>query len=280
MRIINKRMLSDTGSTRVFRIEVEAPRVAEKGRPGQFVILMVSGEGERIPLTIVERDKAKGAITLIYQELGLTTRLLSEKEVGDDLYALLGPLGHATEIKNYGTVVLIGGGVGIAEIYPVAEVLKEAGNRVISIIGSRTAALMMLEDEMRSVSDELFVTTDDGSLGRKGFTTDILKELLEAQGPGDKIDLVYAVGPIPMMRNACRVTGPYKTKTLVSLNSLMIDGTGMCGGCRVTVGGETKFTCVDGPEFDGHLVDWGELAKRNNTYIPQEKHICKLRFGR
>jgi ferredoxin--NADP+ reductase len=272
MRIIKKDILTETADTRVVRFEVEAADISRKARPGQFVVLMACPEGERIPLTVVDTDKTKGTITIIFQEVGLTTRLLGELEPGDSLYALVGPLGHATEMKKYGTVIVVGGGVGIAEIYPVAKGFKEAGNRVVSILGARTKDLLILEKEMRSVSDACPVTTDDGSLGKKGFVTAVLQEELGAQAA----DLVYAVGPIPMMRKVAEVSAGFGVRTIVSLNALMVDGTGMCGCCRVTVAGATKFTCVDGPEFDAAEVDWQELAKRNQIYAEQEKHICRL----
>ncbi len=269
MKIISKEKLAETPDTRITKIEVSAPEIAKKVKPGQFVVLMVSQEGERIPLTVVGSDKNKGTITLIFQEVGLTTKLLGKLDVGDSLYALAGPLGHATEIKKYGRVILVGGGVGIAEIYPVAQALKEAGNYITTILGARTKELLILEDELRKVSDQLHITTDDGSCGKKGFVTDILQEM-------SNYELIYAVGPIPMMRKVSLVTKARNIKTLVSLNALMVDATGMCGCCRISVGGETKFSCVDGPEFDAHLVDWEELAKRNQIYIDKEKHICNL----
>ena len=272
MKIINKKILSQIQGVKVIRIEVAAPAIAGKAKPGQFVVVMVSEEGERIPLTVVDKDKLKGTVTLIFQEVGFTTGLLGKLDRGDCLYALVGPLGHATEIKNYGKVILVGGGVGIAEIYPVAKGLKEAGNFITAILGARTGELLILEEELKSVSNELYIATDDGSRGKKGFTTDILKELLDKQRYG----LVYAVGPIPMMRKVCLLTKELDLKTIVSLNALMVDATGMCGCCRVTIGKETKFSCVDGPEFDGQAVDWDELEKRNRIYADKEKHICKL----
>jgi ferredoxin--NADP+ reductase len=233
---------------------------------------MVNPNGERIPLTVVDSDRKTGTITLIFQELGFTTGLLGKVNAGESLYALTGPLGHPTLIKNYGKVILVGGGVGIAEIYPVARALKNAGNHVTMILGSRAKSLLILESELESVSDEFHVATDNGSYGRKGFTTDILSELLSKT----KYDLVYSVGPIPMMRKTASVTKPFGVKTLVSLNALMVDATGMCGCCRVTVGEDTKFSCIDGPEFDAHNVDWDELEKRNRIYADKEKHICNL----
>jgi len=274
MKILQKKTLSDVQGIRVTQIEIFAPDICRKALPGQFVALMAVEEGERIPLTIVDRDQNKGSITLIFQEVGLTTKLLGRMNVGDSLYALVGPLGHPTEIKNYGKIILVGGGVGIAEIYPVAKGFKEAGNHVATILGTRTKELMLLENELKSVSSEFYVTTDDGSYGRKGFTTDVLSELLKK----DKYALVYAVGPIPMMKRVSEVTKGPGVKTIVSLNALMVDATGMCGCCRVSVGGETKFSCVDGPEFEGHDVDWAELTKRNAIYADQEKHICKLKI--
>lgn len=280
MKIITKQVLAKTEDTRITKIDVEAPLIARKAKPGQFIVLIVNEKGERIPLTIVDRDENTGTITLIFQELGLTTKLLGKLNAGDSLYALTGPLGHRTEIRKYGKVILVGGGAGIAEIYPVAKAFKEAGNHVTTIIGSRTKDLLVLEKELREVSDGLFVTTDDGSYGKKGFTTDILKELLSggmSEGrPRNGYNLVYAVGPIPMMKKASSVSREFNVKTLVSLNSLMVDATGMCGSCRARVGGKTRFTCVDGPEFDGNEIDWEELEKRNQIYGNKEKDICKI----
>lgn len=272
MKILNKKVLGSTPETRIVKIDIASPDIARKARPGQFVALMVSEKGERIPLTIVASDPAKGVITLIFQVAGLTTKLLEKVNAGGELYAIVGPLGHATEIKRYGKVIIIGGGVGIAEIYPVAEAMKAAGNHVTTILGTRTKDLLFLEKELKGASDELHVTTDDGSYGRKGFVTDVLDELLKK----GKYDLAYAVGPIPMMKRVASVTKPYNVKTLVSLNAIMVDATGMCGCCRVDVGGKVMFSCVDGPEFDAHLVDWDGLTKRNRVYMDKEQHICKL----
>ena len=272
MKIVKKVVLAKTHDTRVTKVELEAPLIANKAKAGQFVVLMAEEAGERIPLTVVATDKGKGIITLIFQEVGLTTKLLGKLNVGDALYAVVGPMGHSTEIKNYGKVIVVGGGVGIAEIYPVAKAFKNAGNHVTTIIGARTKALLILEDELKRVSDQLHITTDDGSYGKKGFVTDILKGLLAK----DKYGLIYAVGPIPMMEKVSSVTKDVKIKTLVSLNALMVDASGMCGCCRVSIKGEAKFSCVDGPEFDGHLVDWKELEKRNKIYEEKEKHICRL----
>jgi ferredoxin/flavodoxin---NADP+ reductase len=243
-----------------------------KALPGQFVILMISEKGERVPLTVVNADKAGGTVTLIFQELGLTTKLLGKLNSGDEIYSLTGPLGHATEIKKYGRVVLVGGGVGIAEIYPVAKAFKNAGNFVVSILGARTKELLLLEKEMKEASDQVYIATDDGSYGEKGFVTDVLKNVLGK----DARDMIYSVGPIPMMKAVSLVGKTFGVQTLVSLNALMVDGTGMCGCCRVTVNNKVKFSCVDGPEFDAHHVYWDELMKRNNVYAAAEKHICKL----
>lgn len=270
MKILQRAVLSDISGTRIIQIKVLAPAVARKAQAGQFVVVMVKEEGERIPLTVVDTDQ--DAVTLIFQEAGLSTRLLGALREGDSLHAILGPLGHPTHIQNYGKVILVAGGVGIAEIYPVARRLKEAGNHVTTVIGARTKDILFLEKELKAASSEFYVSTDDGSYGRKGFTTDIVRELLEK----GHYDLVYAVGPLPMMKRVSMVTKDFGAKTFVSLNTLMLDGTGMCGGCRVTVGGQAKFACVDGPEFDGHLVDWDEVAARNRIYDEKEKHICNL----
>jgi len=272
MKVLDKVVIADSQGIRIVKITVYSPEIAQKAKAGQFVVLMVKEEGERIPLTVVKADAGKGAIVLIAQEAGFTTKLLAKVKPGDSLYSLVGPLGHPTEIKKYGKVILIGGGVGIAEIYPVAGALKDAGNHVTAIIGSRTKELLILESELKEVSDELVVLTDDGSYGRKGFVTEALKELLERS----KYDLVYAVGPISMMRAVSGVTKSSGVLTLVSLNAIMVDGTGMCGCCRVSVGKEVKFSCVDGPEFDASQVDWQELLSRNSIYTEKEKHICRL----
>jgi len=270
MKILSKQVLSDFQGVRVISMDISAPQIALKAKPGQFIALMVSREGERVPLTIV--GKNKDSIRLIFQEAGFTTKLLGRLNIGDSLYSIVGPLGHATEIKPYGKVILVGGGVGIAEIYPVAKALKEAGNNVVTVLGARTKGLLILEDELKSASSQLYIATDDGSYQRKGFTTDILKELLEK----DKYDLVYSVGPIPMMKRVADVTRVFNVKTVVSLNALMVDATGMCGCCRVSVSGKTKFSCIDGPEFEAQEIDWDELTKRNRVYQDKEKHICSL----
>lgn len=271
-KILTKKTLSDVAGIKVTRMDIDAPDIARKAAPGQFIAFMATEKSERVPLTIVDTDPKAGSIALIFQEAGLSTRLLGRMNTGDFLYAIVGPLGHATEIKKYGRVIIVGGGVGIAEIYPVAKAFKAAGNHVTTILGARTKAILILENELKAVSDEFLVATDDGSYGKKGFTTDILDELLQK----GKYDLVYSVGPIPMMKRSAAVTAKYNVKTIVSLNAIMVDATGMCGCCRVTVGGKTYFSCVDGPEFDAHQVDWDELTKRNRIYESKEKHICNL----
>lgn len=274
MKIISKEVIADHAGVRIVRICLIAPEISQKARAGQFVVVMANEKGERIPLTIVETDSNAGTITLIFQEAGLSTKILAALNVGDNLYALAGPLGRATQIKNYGKVILAGGGVGIAEILPVARALKEAGNHLTTVLGAKTKKLLILEKELNSFSDLLYVLTDDGSYGKKGFTTVVLEELLKK----DKYDLVYGVGPIPMMRKTSAISRASGVKAVVSLNALMVDATGMCGCCRVTVAGKVKFSCVDGPEFQADKVDWDELEKRNSMYLDKEKHICKLKF--
>jgi ferredoxin--NADP+ reductase len=266
--IVEKQVLSET----VKLMKIKAPLVAKKAKAGQFIILRIDENGERIPLTIAEYDRDKGLITVIFMEVGKTTKQLGKMKVGEFLLNFVGPLGVPSEIKKYGTVVMIGGGVGIAPLYPVIRELKKIGNYVISILGARNEKLLMLEKEIREYSDELFITTDDGSKGHKGFVSDVLQKLIDE---GHKIDMVMAIGPVIMMKVVADVTRPYKIKTLVSLNPIMVDGTGMCGGCRVTVGNEVKFACVDGPEFDGHLVDFNNLNLRNRRFICQEEKACK-----
>lgn len=250
------------------RLVVSAPLIAKKAEVGQFIILRVDERGERFPLTLVHWDPKEGSITIIFQEVGVSTKKLGRLQVGDCVRDIIGPLGNPAEIKNYGEVAAVGGGLGTALMYPRVLALKEAGNRVTSIIGARTAELLLLEEEMAELSDELRISTDDGSRGYKGFTSDVLKNLLDQ---GRKFDFVFAVGPAPMMRAVAEVTRPHGILTVVSLSPIMVDGTGMCGGCRVTVGGETRFTCVDGPEFDAHQVDFRELMNRMNTYLEEEK---------
>ena len=271
-RIVDKKLLGEFANTKITEIKILAPIIAQHYQPGQFVILMVVENGERIPLTITETDLLSGTITLIFQEVGFTTKLLNKLNVGDELYHIVGPLGKPTEIKFYGTVVLVGGGVGTAEIYPVAKALKEKNNKIITIIGARNKNLVILEDEFRKISDELFITTDDGSYGRKGLVTDILQEVINKE----KIDIVYAVGPVVMMKAVSQLTKNFNIPTVVSLNTIMVDGTGMCGSCRITYDGKIKYVCCDGPEFDGHKVDWDEILKRSKTYIDQEQKILSL----
>jgi ferredoxin--NADP+ reductase len=249
------------------RFVIEAPRIARKRQDGQFVIVRVHPRGERIPLTIADGDSARGTITLIVQGIGKTTKLMNLLGAGDALIDVVGPLGKPSEVKNFGTVVVIGGGVGAAIAYPTARAIHEAGNRVISILGGRSRDLIILEEEIRAISDEVVVTTDDGSYGEKGLVIDPLRELLEAGRP---IGLVLAIGPVRMMQAVAEVTRPYKVPTVVSLNSLMVDGTGMCGGCRIITSEGAKFACVDGPEFDAHIVDFDTLARRNRTYADRE----------
>lgn len=242
---------------------VEAPMIARRAQPGQFIILRVHEQGERIPLTIADFDRKQGTITLVFQVVGNTTRMLSKLGEGDSIIDLLGPLGEPTEHPQGKNAVCIGGGVGVAPVYPEAKALHEHGFNVTSIIGARTSELLFFEEEMAAVSDELLVATDDGSKGHHGFVTDVLQKLVDEERT---IDFVIAVGPIPMMKAVADLTRKYEIKTIVSLNSMMVDGTGMCGGCRVTVGGEVKFTCVDGPAFDAHLLDFDEQMRRLSMY--------------
>jgi ferredoxin--NADP+ reductase len=249
------------------RFEIEAPRIARKHKAGQFVILRLHDRGERIPLTIENSNPAGGTISIVVQSVGKTTHLLNALNTGDNILDVVGPLGKPSEIALFGNVVVVGGGVGVAMAYPTAAALKHAGNRVVSIIGARNRELVILEREMRQVSDELMITTDDGSYAEKGLVTDKLRQLLDNH---TCIDLVLAVGPIPMMRAVAEITRKDRIRTIVSLNPIMIDGTGMCGGCRVLVDGRSQFACVDGPEFDGHLVDFAVLTQRNSTYREAE----------
>lgn len=248
-------------------LEVEAPELAKKARAGQFVIIRVDEVGERIPLTLADWDAKKGTITLVAMRVGTSTNKLGALKAGDSLKDLVGPLGLPSDIEKFGTVVCVGGGVGIAPIYPIARSLREAGNKVISIIGSRNKDLLFWEDKMKTVSDELIVTTDDGSYARKGMVTEPLKEKLEK----GNIARVVAIGPAVMMKFCSMTTKPFNVPTVVSLNTIMVDGTGMCGCCRLSVGGKTKFACVDGPEFDGHQVDWNVTFDRQKVYLKEEK---------
>jgi len=248
------------------RFELQAPRIARKRQAGQFVIVRIHEHGERIPLTIADTSPAKGTITLVVQGVGKTTRLMNRLEAGDALLDVVGPLGQPSEVERFGTVVVIGGGVGTAIAWPTAVAFREAGNRVLTVLGARNRELILLEDELRAVSDRLLVTTDDGSYGEKGLVTEALARLLAEE----KVDRVLAIGPVPMMRAVAEVTREPGIKTIVSLNSIMVDGTGMCGGCRVLVGGESRFACVDGPEFDAHAVDFAVLQQRNSMYRAAE----------
>ncbi|NIV32090.1 MAG: sulfide/dihydroorotate dehydrogenase-like FAD/NAD-binding protein [Anaerolineae bacterium] len=263
-----------TPVTKLF--EIRAPDVARKARAGQFVIVRTHGKGERIPLTVADYDRQRGTITLVVQEVGKTTTEMGAMLVGDHLASLTGPLGLASEIDKYGTVVCIGGGFAIAPIYPIARALKEAGNTVLSILGVRTRQLLFWEERMRTVSDELIVCTDDGSYGREGLVIDPLLDLLESGRP---LDHIWAVGPPVMMKFCCLTTQPFGVPTIVSLNSIMVDGTGMCGACRVEVGGRTRFACVDGPEFDGHQVDWERMMVRQGIYLEEEQQAMEAWRG-
>ncbi len=262
-KIIEARFLGEN----IKKFEIEAPRIAKRRKAGQFVIIRLDEHGERIPLTIADSNPETGTITLIVQGVGKTTQKLNMMESGDEIMDVVGPLGMPSHIEKFGTTVSVGGGVGTAIAYPTAVAMKEAGNYVITINGARSKELVLLEDEMKAISDEAYVTTDDGSYGFHGFVTQKLQELIDQ---GKQIDFVLAIGPIPMMRAIAEVTRPYKIKTMVSLNPIMVDGTGMCGGCRVVVGGESKFACVDGPEFDAHKVDFKNLIDRNKMYAKKE----------
>jgi ferredoxin--NADP+ reductase len=277
-RIVEKKILAPT----ITKYLIEAPYVARKRKAGNFVIIRVDETGERIPLTLVDSNADTGTITLIVQALGKTTKALALKSEGEFIMDVMGPLGNPTPIETGKTIACIGGGVGTAELYPITKALKNAGNTIYTIVGARSKELVILEPEMEQVSDTLYITTDDGSYKRKGFVTDQLKELLDANLG---INMVYAIGPLPMMRAVSNLTKPYNVRTLVSLNAVMVDGTGMCGGCRVTVNGKMKFACVDGPEFEGHEVDFDEMLLRNRSYTDMEKisidrfaeepHVCR-----
>ena len=273
-KIVRKEALNPA----VKRMEVEAPFIAKKAEPGQFIILRVNDEGERVPLTIADYDREKGTVTIIFQEVGKSTRVLGSLNEGDSILDFVGPLGVATHLDGYKKAAVIGGGLGTAIAYPQAKKLHNMGVEVDAIVGFRNKDLIILEEEMRAASSRLIVATDDGSNGNKGFVTDMLKKLIEE---GDQYDLVIAIGPLIMMKMISLLTKQYGIKTLVSMNPVMVDGTGMCGGCRVTVGGKTKFACVDGPDFDGHEVDFDEAMRRQMMYKKEEKksdedHLCKL----
>ncbi|HDR03946.1 MAG TPA: sulfide/dihydroorotate dehydrogenase-like FAD/NAD-binding protein [Candidatus Marinimicrobia bacterium] len=277
---LNKIVKTELLGPEVKLFEITAPRIAKKRKAGQFIILRVDDHGERIPLTIADADAEKGTITVIVQGLGATSKRFLQKEAGDIVWDLAGPLGKPTHIEKRGLVIAVSGGVGTAVAMPIAAASKKAGNTVYSIIGARTKELVILEKEMTERTDKIFITTDDGSYGRKGLVTDQLKSLLD---DGIIPDELVAIGPLPMMRAVSELTRSYNIPTVVSLNSIMIDGTGMCGGCRATVDGKTVFVCVDGPEFDGHKVDFAELGRRQKAYLEQEKqsmeafsHQCRL----
>lgn len=270
--ILDKKRLS----REVFRMEIEAPKIARNRKAGQFVILQHGGDhAERIPLTIADADPEKGSITIVFQTVGEATHHFATLEVGETIQNVLGPLGQPTHIEKFGRVVCVGGGVGVAPMHPIAQAMKTAGNDVTIIIGARTKELVILEEEMKQITDDLIVVTDDGSYGRKALVTEPLKEIMQKE----TVDLVVAIGPPVMMKFCTLTTREFDVPTVASLNTIMIDGTGMCGGCRVNVGGETKFVCVDGPEFDAHLVDWDNLLLRLGTYKPQEAdahHRCHI----
>ena len=275
----NKIVTTKELAPKTMLLEIEAEHIARRGKAGQFIILRVNDEGERIPLTIANRNVEKGTITLVAQEVGKTTELLNAMNVGDEIHDLAGPLGKATEIPTGKTVVCVGGGIGNAVVWPQVQALKEAGNKVIAILGARNKELLILEKEITALADEVIVTTDDGSYGRKGMVTHALDDLIDG---GEKIDEVITIGPVVMMKFVCKTTEPHGIPTLASLNPIMVDGTGMCGACRVTVGGETKFACVEGPEFDGHQTDFDELITRLSYYKVEERasldhyHHCKM----
>jgi ferredoxin/flavodoxin---NADP+ reductase len=264
-KILRKREMAENT---VCQLKVEAPRIARKGKPGQFVVLRVNETGERIPLTMAGTDASAGTIDLIFQVVGKSTALMRTLNVGDSIADIIGPLGRPTHVEKLGTVICVGGGTGVAVMYPITKAYKEAGNHVIAIVGSRTKDLLILEDEMRGASHDLRVTTDDGSYGHHGFVTDVLRQILDER---KDVKLIVGIGPVPMMKFLCKMTKEYGVKTMVSLNPIMVDATGMCGACRVTVGGKTRFCCVDGPEFDGHEVDYDELVKRQRAYLTEEK---------
>jgi len=269
MKIVRKEKWHDT----IYSMWIEAPYVAQTARPGQFVILIIDEKGERIPLTIADYDQEKELIQIVFQTVGTTTMKLAQMSEGDRLYSFVGPLGNPSRIEKYGTVVTVGGGTGIACVYPITRALKEAGNEVIAIIGARTRDLIIMENDMRKASSKLFVTTDDGSYMRKGFVTEVLDEVLQKESDIKKI---WVIGPAIMMKVASDVAKKHSKEVIVSLNAMMVDGTGMCGTCRVTVGGKTKFACVDGPEFEGSIVDWREFMNRLSRYNQLEKQSLEL----
>lgn len=283
---MHKIVRTDTIAPSMFLMEVEAPKIAEKRKAGQFIILRIDETGERVPFTVADSDTERGTITIIYQVVGKTTAQMADLQVGDALLDVVGPLGKPTHIEKVGSICCIGGGTGIAITYPIAKALGEVGNKVISILGARTKDLLFYEDEVKAISDELIICTDDGSYGQKGLVTEMLKQVVDR---GEDLKLVVAIGPVPMMKFVSRMTKEFEIPTIVSLNPIMIDGSGMCGCCRVVVGGTTKFACVDGPEFDAHQVDFELLTKRLATYRSEEteshdrykhsKDECKIGRG-
>jgi ferredoxin--NADP+ reductase len=264
-KIVEKREMAERT---VCEFKIEAPDIARKAKPGQFVVIRANETGERIPLTMAGTDPDAGTINVIFQVVGKTTALLRSFTAGDGIMDIIGPLGVSTHVEKLGTVICVGGGTGVAVMYPITKAYKEAGNHVIAIIGARTKELLILEEEMKAASHDLRVTTDDGSYGHHGFVTDVLKQILDDR---DDVQLVVGIGPVPMMKFLCKMTKEYNVKTVVSLNPIMVDATGMCGACRVSVEGKTRFCCVEGPEFDGHQVDFDELVKRQRAYLTEEK---------
>jgi ferredoxin--NADP+ reductase len=264
-KILEKREMAERT---VCEFKIEVPDIAKKAKPGQFVVIRANETGERIPLTMAGTDPDAGTINIIFQVVGKTTALLRSFGEGDEIVDIIGPLGVPTHVEKLGTVICVGGGTGVAVMYPITRAYKEAGNHVIAIIGARTKDLLILEEEMKAASHDLRVTTDDGSYGHHGFVTDVLKQILDG---GEDVKLVVGIGPVPMMKFLCKMTKEYDVKTVVSLNPIMVDATGMCGACRVSVEGKTRFCCVEGPEFDGHQVDFDELVKRQRAYLTEEK---------
>ena len=277
-KILKKEELSPN----VFSMDIDAPRVAKKAQAGQFIVLRVDEKGERIPLTIANFNRETGVVNIVFQVIGASTMALAAVEPGESIIDFVGPLGQPSEIKKFdGTVVVVGGGIGVAPTFPIARAMKEAGNKVIAIMGAKTRDILIMEDEMKAVTDEILITTDDGSRGIKGFVTYAVQELAQR---GEKIAQITAIGPVIMMKSVADCTRELGIPTVVSLNPIMVDGTGMCGGCRVQVGEETKFACVDGPEFDGHLVDFNALMSRQRMYrdleAEEKDHICNIGLGR
>ncbi|MBD3245400.1 MAG: sulfide/dihydroorotate dehydrogenase-like FAD/NAD-binding protein [Candidatus Omnitrophica bacterium] len=273
--ITHKTVFTEGPDGRIVQLSIHAPDIARQGRPGQFVVVMANSRGERVPLTIVERQVGTGSFTCVLQEAGYSTRILGHMKPGDRVYAVVGPLGHPTDTSFRGRVACVGGGVGIAELFPVVRGLAESGNQVTAVLGARSAQFLILEDQIRAQARDVVITTDDGSAGIQGTVAVALRDLLRRE----QFDYAYTVGPLPMMRAVAELTREWEVPTMASFNTLMVDATGMCGSCRMTVGGEVKFACVDGPEFDAHAVDWQELRQRAHVYDSQQTHICKLPFA-